>query len=273
MSVDQDSTEHSDDGSLAMHTGWFATGWPKYLPQYQSMVLCMLFGTASVRGMSGTIDDVTQELFGGRLGSFFGRDGGDLDSPVMWQDPDELDYAETEEEKAEIRADAAAHQAKCEGLLRSAGLAVPTTVRELADTMVALGIATQQDGVWSMPEPLPRPEDILDLPEDDRAKLAEMRRIFELGPAENALIGHLRDDLNRPDELFTSLDRLATATDLTEDDARGALARLIEEGDARLERGKARAQVALDTLKSHERFHLVLDWAHFDEYRLTFTRG
>ena len=273
MSVDQNPNQDSRDGHLSMHTGWFSSGWPRYLPQHQAMMLCMLFGTATDRGLSGSIDDVLEQLFDGKPGAFFGRDGGTLDSPIVWMDRDELDYAETDEERQQLQAGAEAHQTRCEGLLRDTGLAVPTTIRELAETMLALGIATVQDGVWSMPDPIPGPEDVLPLTDTERAEIEDMRRFWEIGPAENALVEYLTDGLNRPDEVFTSVDRLADATDLSQDDVRYVLGRMIKEGEIRLERGKAREQATLDSLKNHERFHLMANWKHFDENRITIVRG
>lgn len=274
MSVDPDADQHNDDGYLALHNGWFASGWPSYLPQHQSMALSMLFGTASARELGGTIDEVLAQIFkDGEYGAFFGKASDSLDSPVLWMDPDELNYADTEEEKAQLRADADEHQAQREELLRGAGVPVPSTIRELADTMVALGIASQQDGVWSMPDPLPGPEAVLPLSDEERARIVEGRRIWEGGPAEQALIDYLTETLAHPEEVFTSVDRLAKAIDFNEEDTRHALGRLFREGEARFERGAERGQTLLENLKDHERFHLVLDWQHFNENRITITRG
>ncbi|MFF6903542.1 DUF6042 family protein [Streptomyces hydrogenans] len=273
MSVDQDTNQRNDDGYLSMHNGWFASGWPSYLPQHQSMALTMLFGTAMVRGLRGTVDEVLEQVFKGEYGAFFGHASASLDSPVRWSDGDEEDYAETEQEKAEIRADLAEHQARCEKLIRGAGLPVPSTIRELADTMVSLGIVSQQDGAWFMPDPIPGPETVLPLSDDERARIAERRRFWEGGPAEEALIEYLVEGLNEPQEVFTSVDRLAKATELSEDDVRHALGQMFREGEARFERGAERAQILLEDLKDHERFHLVLDWEHFNEHRITITRG
>ncbi|WP_055602045.1 DUF6042 family protein [Streptomyces aureus] len=272
MSVDQDTSQDRGDGQLSMHNDWFASGWPSYLPRHQAMALCMLFGTATVRGLRGSIDDVLEQQFHGETGSFFGRAGASLDSPVAWMDPDALEYAETEEEKNQLRVDAEEHQARCEQLLRTAGLPVPTTIRELADTMLAAGIAAQHGDVWSMPDDLPGPETVLALPDDERAALVNRRRFWDPGAAEPALIDHLVGVLDRPAEVFTSLDRLARATDQDEDDVRYALGRLVHQGDARIERGTGRERTALDDLKGHERFHLVLDWGHFEENRITYVR-
>ncbi|MEU3657876.1 DUF6042 family protein [Streptomyces sp. NPDC032161] len=273
MSLVHDTSQHDNDSYLSLHSGWFASGWPSYLPQHQAMMLSMLFGTATVRGLRGSLDDVLEQIYQGEPGAFFGNASNSLDSPVVWMDPDELEYAETEQEKNQLRVDAEEHQARCEELLRTADLAVPTTIRELADTMLALGIASQQDGVWSMPDPIPGPETALALTDKERAAIAYRRQFWESGPAEQTLIDYLTDDLNRPAEVFTSVDRLAKATDLSEDDLRNALGRLTQEGEARLERGTAREQTALEALKGHERFHLVLNWPHFDENRITIERG
>ncbi|MGA5198404.1 DUF6042 family protein [Streptomyces exfoliatus] len=273
MTVDQDTDQDSSDGYLSLHNGWFASGWPSYLPQYQSMVLAMLFGTAAVRELRGTLDEVLEQIFQGEHSAFFGKPGDSLDSPVLWRDSDELDYAETEAEKARILAETEEHQARCEELLRAAGLPVPTTIRELADTMVALGIARRQDGVWSMPDPIPGPETVLPLSEEERARVVEGKRIWERGSAEQALIDYLGDGLGHPAEVFTSVDRLAKAVDLSEDDVRHALGRLFREGEARFERGTERAQILLEDLKDHERFHLMLDWQRFNENRIIIRRG
>ncbi|MDX2561136.1 DUF6042 family protein [Streptomyces sp. TX20-6-3] len=269
MSVDQDTDQDRGSGQLSMHDDWFASGWSSYLPQYQAMLLCMFFGTAAVRGLRGTIDEVLEQHFDGEHGPYFGRVGGSLDAPVAWTDPESLEYAGTEEERNRLRADAEEHQARCEQLLRTAGLPVPTTIRELADTMLAVGIATRHGDAWSMPDRLPGPETVLALTDDERAEIVNRRRLWERGPEEQALTDYLVDGLSRPAEVFTSVDRLAKATGMAEDDLRRALGRLIHQGDARIERGPGRERTALDDLKGHERFHLVLDWEHFEENGIT----
>ncbi|MFD3998878.1 DUF6042 family protein [Streptomyces sp. NPDC058548] len=269
MSVDQDTDQDRNSGQLSMHNDWFPSGWSSHLPQYQAMMLCMLFGTATVRGLRGSIDEVLEQHLDDGHGSFFARVGGSLDAPVAWMDPDALEYAETEEEKSRLRVEAEEHQARCEQLLRTAGLPVPTTIRELADTMLAVGIATRHGDVWSMPDRLPGPETVLALTDDERAVIVDRRRAWECGPAEQTLIDYLVDDLKRPAEVFTSVDRLAKATDLDEDHLRYAVGSLVRGGDAWIERGPGRERTDLDDLKGHERFHLVLDWEHFEENRIT----
>ncbi|MEU7019340.1 DUF6042 family protein [Streptomyces sp. NPDC046203] len=267
MSVEQDVQQQLKPGDLALHNDWYASGWPVYLPRDQAMVLCMLFGTVTVRELRGSIDEVLDRLLEYGPVIFLGRDGGSLDDPVIWTHQDDLDCLKTEEDKARFRVESEAHRERCEHLLRTAGLAVPATVRDVADLMIAVGIADCRDGVWSMPERLPGPETVLALSDEERDDVLKRRRRWEGGAAVRAVNGHLEEGLNRPEEIFTSLGRLAGATELDEDDVRYALEQLIEADEARIERGDPRERAALDGLKSHERFHLVLDWRLFDENR------
>ncbi|MEV6682258.1 DUF6042 family protein [Streptomyces erythrochromogenes] len=273
MSVDQDTNQAVGDDGLALHNDWFSSGWPHYLPRHQSMMLCMLFGTAATRGLRGSLDEVVRQVCGGEPGAFLGRGGGTLESPVVWMDLEELEGFESEEEKDRFRAEGAEHRARCEQVIRDAGVAVPTTVRELAAAMIALGIAAEREGVWSMPDLLPGPETVFHLTDAERERIAEMRHIWESQPAESALLAYLTDDLGRPDEIFTSVDRLARASGTSEESVRYALGRLIQAADARLERGTPRTPVDLGSLKDHERFHLVADWQHFNDNHITIVRG
>ncbi|MER7000139.1 DUF6042 family protein [Streptomyces sp. NPDC000410] len=88
MTVDQDTTQDPPGGGLSMHTGWFRAGRQHYLPQHQAMMLCMLFGTATVRKLRGNVDEVLQQVFDDEPGAFFGGDGDTLASPVAWMTSD-----------------------------------------------------------------------------------------------------------------------------------------------------------------------------------------
>ncbi|MFD9408193.1 DUF6042 family protein [Streptomyces sp. NPDC059989] len=191
--------------SMAVHNDWFPSGWMRVLPRHQSFMLCMIFSTAAVRHMrEPAIGKVAEELFGTGLPGVFHGVGDSLDSPVMWLEPDDLDEADNEQDAARIRADAEARQAACQAALEAAGLRAPSTIRDLADIMVALGIASYGDGVWTMPETLPLPEDVLPLPHSLRQVFGEMRRVGSLEGAEQAIIHHLTRKLEYPDELLTS---------------------------------------------------------------------
>ncbi|MFE0737367.1 DUF6042 family protein [Streptomyces sp. NPDC058855] len=253
--------------AVFMHPDWFESGWNFVLPKHQSFLLALFLSTAVRRGLSGTLEEVAEEVGADGL---LDRLGGSLDAPVRWMEPDGLgeDGEDAAQEEAAIRAEAEASRAACEEALRAAGLPLPTTVRGLAETMTALGIASRQDGIWVMPERLPLPEDVLTLPDGLRARLRELRHVQAVAPAEQALVAHLTDGLGHPAEVFTSIDRLARALGLTEDETRGGLQRLVDTGDVRLERGLPRVGTTPGDLASHERFHLVPDWDHFHAHRV-----
>jgi hypothetical protein len=106
-----------------------------------------------------------------------------------------------------------------------------------------------------------------------QARFREYRRTQALEPAEQAIIHHLTDELGHPDEVFTSLGRLAEATEMKVDEIAPALDYLVEQGDARLYRGDPRAEVAAKDLPGHARFYLVPDWEHFAEHRIEIRHG
>lgn len=255
---------------------WFTSGWMHVLPRHQSMLLVMAMSTATVEGMRGSIEEITHIVFGGDsddLGPAWRNVGTTFDSPVLWLEGEDLED-EDEAEQERIRASSREHQEVCEAAYRQAGVPVPTTIRELADTMMAVGIASQdEDGYWSMPDGLPYPEDVLSLPEEMATRFREMRRTQQLEPAEQAIIHHLTEDLGHPDEVFTSLDRLAEAVEMDVNEVAAGLDYLVELGDARLYRGSPRVAVLAKDLPGHARFYLVPDWDHFAENRIEIRRG
>lgn len=255
---------------------WFTSGWMQLLPRHQSMLLIMAMGTATVEGMRGSIEEITHLVYGGDnkdLGPAWRNVGTTFDSPVLWLERDELEE-EDEAEQERIKASARKHQEVCEAAYRQAGVPVPTTIRELANTMMALGLASQdEDGYWSMPDGLPHPEEVLPLPEEMATRFREMRRVQQLEPAEQAIIHHLTEDLGHPDEVFTSLDRLAEAVEMDADEVAAGLDYLVVQGDARLYRGNPRVEVLAKDLPGHARFYLVPDWDHFAENRIEIRHG
>lgn len=265
-------TERQDDSNFGIHNDWGPSAWMHILPRGQSFFLIMMMSSAAMNHRQGTLEDVIRTLYGGEIRGAF-ADVGDFDAPLMWLEPDDLEYAETEEEKAELRADAKEQQARTESILREAGIPVPTTLRELADVMVRLGLASNGPGGWSMPERLPLPEETLPLPAELDAKLRDLRRQQAAEPFEQALIHYLVETQNYPDELSTSLDRLAKAMDVKVEDVRTGLAMLVETGDAHLYRGEPKTEIAVKDLADHARFSLVPDWEHFNEHRMTIMRG
>ncbi|MFD5271779.1 DUF6042 family protein [Streptomyces sp. NPDC058335] len=171
---------------LSLHNDWFPSLWTHVLPRHQPMMIAMLFGTATVQRLEGDLDDVVSQVFGeGAVHALQLGDEG-LDSPVLWVDDEDLTDT-TPEEAEEIRAAAAAHQEWLAAALRERSLPAPTTVRELAATMQALGLVRRMGRRWDTPHRLPLPEDVLPLPEELLQRL-RIRAIRTLQPAEQALL-------------------------------------------------------------------------------------
>ncbi|MER5774147.1 DUF6042 family protein [Streptomyces sp. NPDC002039] len=245
---------------LAMHNDWWASGWEHVLPR-QALPLTMLIGTASQSDFTGSLDDLLREIFE----SPWDMIGGDLDGALTFLWPDgEWDY----EEAPEGREASEANRWEAFGtLLTAAGFPVPMTVRDLSDLYLTWGLAGREetpDGTrWSMPAALPLPGDVLPLDAELTKRLDGIRWTMRTAPLVNGLIEHLIDHLGEPQEVLTSLDRLAAATGQDADDVRIALAELVESGDARVQRGQEQADAA--RLETHQRFRLVMDWDHFNE--------
>ncbi|MFJ4922970.1 DUF6042 family protein [Streptomyces sp. NPDC088725] len=248
---------------LAMHNDWFVSGWNHVLPR-QGLSLTLLIGTACQPGFTGSLDDLVHEIFNGHWDMI----GGDLDSALTFSWPDE----EWDHEKAPEGREAceASRWEQFGAMLTTAGYPVPTTVRDLSELYLTWGLAHRQETPsgprWSMPAALPLPGDLLPLDAELTKLLDKIRWTLRTGPLVNTLINHLVDDLGEPQETLTSLDRLADATSLDADDVRLALAELVEDGDARVQRGQEPADA--ERLDAHQRFRLVMDWEHLHEHRM-----
>lgn len=244
---------------LVIHNDWWGSGWDHVLPR-QSFALTMLIGTASQPGCTGSLDDLLREIFAGRWDMI----GGNLDGALTFSWPDaEWDH----EEAPEGREAYEANRWKAFGAMLSAsGFPVPTTVRDLSELYLTWGLAgreeTPEGTRWSMPAVLPLPVDLLTLDDELTEQLDRIRRGMRTGPLVNTLTTYLVDNLGEPQELLTSLDRLAAATGHDADDVRLALAELVESGHAQVRRGQESADV--ERLEAHRRFRLVMDWDHFD---------
>ncbi|MFD7900572.1 DUF6042 family protein [Streptomyces sp. NPDC059743] len=226
----------------------------------QALALTMLMGTASQPGFTGSLDDLLQEIFGGRWDMI----GGDLDGALTftWHG-EEWDYEEAPEGREACEAD---RWEKFGAMLTAAGFPVPTTVRDLAELYLTWGLAARKESPegtrWSMPAALPLPGDLLPLDTELTQQLDKIRWIMRTGP----LIDHLVDDLGEPLENLTSLDRLADATGQDVNDLRLALAELVQSDDAKVLRGQEPADA--ERLETHHRFRLIMDWDHFHETRI-----
>ncbi|MGW8887992.1 DUF6042 family protein [Streptomyces sp. NPDC055749] len=275
MTIGQDLTSTPDSArdAFSLHSDWFGSRWSWVLPRDQSFMVAVILASAADHGVEGSLDDITRAILGDSFSGLFEDLEHGWDAPVRWLRDEDFEDPEEGETEEQLRASAVAHQALCEGMLRAAGAPVPTTLRELVDAMAALGIVSSGEGRWSMPELLPRPEDTLAMPAEMAAEFRAYRRRSALTPFRNALLRHLTDGLGYPEELFTSLDRLSTATGVDVTDLRPALDSVVEDGDIRLYRGTPRSPVAAQSLAGHTRFHLVPDWDHYSADRLQVVRG
>ncbi|MEU2282379.1 DUF6042 family protein [Streptomyces sp. NPDC013178] len=248
---------------LAMHNDWWASGWDHVLP-CQGFPLTMLIGTASQPDFTGSLDDLLQEIFDGHWDMI----GGDLDGALTFSWPDEeWDY----EEAPEGREANEAHRWETFGaMLTAAGYPVPKTVRDLSELYLTWGLARRDETPygtrWSMPAALPLPGDLLPLDADLAKRLDRIRWTLRTGPLVDGLIDHLVGDLGEPQEILTSLDRLAAATSQDADDVRIALTELVGSGDAQVQRGQEPADA--ERLEAHQRFRLVMNWDHFHQHRV-----
>ncbi|MFJ7209613.1 DUF6042 family protein [Streptomyces sp. NPDC098789] len=249
---------------IAMHNDWWASGWEHVLPR-QGLPLTMLIGTAcQPPDFTGSLDDVLREVFGGHWRML--ADG--LDGPLTFSWPDEeWDFDEAPEGR---EASEAKRWKRFGALLTAAGFPVPGTVRELSELYLTWGLASREetpDGTrWSMPAVLPLPGDLLTLDAELTERLDSIRWTMGTGPLVNDFITHLIDDLGEPQEVLTSLDRLAAGTGLDAADVRLAIVELVLSGDAQVHRGQELADA--ERLAAHQRFRLVMDWDHFHENRI-----
>ncbi|MFF2508283.1 DUF6042 family protein [Streptomyces sp. NPDC058067] len=252
---------------MAMHNDWWTSGWDHVLPR-QGFPLTMLIGTAGQPDFTGSLDDLLQEVFEGHWDMI----GGDLDGALSFSWPDEeWDYTEAPEGR---EASEANRWETFGAMLTAAGFPVPTTVRDLSELYLTWGLAhreeTSEGTRWSMPAALPLPGELLPLDADLTKRLDRIRWSMRTGALVNELAKHLVDDLGEPQEVLTSLDRLATATGQDADDVRIAVAELVEAGDAQVQRGQQQADA--ERLETHQRFRLVMNWDHFHETRLHVVR-
>ncbi|MFF4096688.1 DUF6042 family protein [Streptomyces sp. NPDC001834] len=253
---------------MAMHNDWWAAGWEHVLPR-QGFPLTMLIGTASQSGFTGSLDDLLQEIFGGDWDMI----GGSLDGALSFSWPDEeWDYTEAPEGREAYEA---SRWEDFGALLTAAGFPVPTTVRDLSELYLTWGLARREKTPtgtrWSMPGALPLPGDLLPLGADLTHRLDQIRWTLRTGPLVDGFITHLVDDLGEPQEVLTSLDRLAAATGRGADDARIAVSELVQAGDALVYRGQEPADV--ERLDTHQRFRLVMNWDHLHATRVALMRA
>lgn len=250
------------DKDNAIANDWWTSGWHHLLPR-QGFPLHILVATATVHDMDGDLDELLLEQFDGAWDMLQGG----LDDPVCWTLPEDADNAEQQERDERARR-------RFETTMATAGRPLPATTRDLAGLMADLAVfehtVTATGERWRSPHPLPLAGEALPLPRDfaDELDAGQWRERVE--PYAQELIRYLRRELRRPDEVSTSVERLARATQLEAEAVRQGLATLVSDGEFRVVRGAGADQPDVDpeTLADHARFRLLTDWAAFDEHRI-----
>lgn len=152
-------------------------------------------------------------------------------------------------------------------------------MRDLADLLVDLGVFEHRDDGgderWRFPNQLQLPDEVLPFPADFVSKLDAIRFDDVAEPYAQRIIRHIIDDLNSPTQVWTTMVRLARATDLEPEAVRYGLALLVKEGDFRVTREKwaERRDESPETLPVHARFVLLIDWQKFAETRISIRRS
>lgn len=258
------TAEERGDHSFSAND-WFSSGWQAILPAH-AFSLQMIVTTATALNVDGGI----AELHNGHIGLLGMMLCADLDDPVTWIE-EGVDDPESIVLKTQARA-------RFEEALTAAGMPIPATLAELAETMAALGIfeRTELDGGgerWRTPKPLPSPLDVLPFSGAFADDLRDRLRSSAAHDASQAIIKHLMS-LAAPATLHTSVDRLAAAVGYTAAEIREGLWALTDDGDFRVQRFGVDVDPAdFDGLAGHAMFQLVADWDLFSETRVHVSVG
>jgi hypothetical protein len=240
---------------------WFESGWNRLLPR-QAFALFIAVSTATEHDMDGDLKTLVVR----QLGRWPWDMLGELDDPLRWtfdEQADDDEQVALDERRREVFDTAVAQ----------AGRPVPTTVAELATLLADLGFFQHTiTGVgerWRAPEVLPLPGEVLPLPADVAAELDDHRWQMRVEPYAQDIIRYVIDELGSPNEVPTSVDRLARALELDPQSVREGLGALLDHGDFRTVRDIHGRRNDIDpaTLPDHARFTLVVDWERFAESR------
>lgn len=244
----------SGESDLVSVRDWFESGWWSITPPV-AIMLQMMISTASMLEVDGDLDRLHREIVG--LGDF------ELDEQVLWteanvDDPDELAYG-------------AARKSEFEDAVTAAGHLVPETVRDYAELLAAVGVFQQSvtedhQQRWRIANPLPLPEECLSFRQDRITKFEQIRWKSALEPYAQRLIRHVVDDLEAPEFVDATIERLASSTGLSCESVRQGLQSLSEDEFTFHRHG---AEVDPEHLLDHARFKMVIDWQAFRENRFT----
>ena len=254
---------------------WWTAGWQDLVPE-QGLFLHMVVATATARTVDGDLAGLLVTVAPDERG----RARVALSDPLLWVYPAVDGHVDEHD-----RAAAERRRETWQEALAAAGIPVPTTIAELADVLVALGVFRRGPaggsgagtaGVvrverWRSPEGLPLASDVLALPAQWVAAHEEAGRVVQADRSAQRLIRYLREDCDRPRLVVSTVAKLALATDLPAVAVRRGLAALCADGDFRVlpAGGDARTSTAASPsdMGGHTEFALAIDWRLFDVIR------
>lgn len=248
----------------SMPDEYWRTTWHHWLPEGPWMMLAMTVGTATHHGIDGSLQQVVDTICGEKNAEL--PRCGPLDGPLRWadsEDPEDIAEA-TERERAFT------------DVLEKAGHPMPTTVQELADLLVELGVLThtREPERWRLALPLPLISNTLPIPEEARGRERWVRDYWDHKGSNQTVLDWIMD--NVPDqeqeevgEAPATLRQMSADCDLPVEEVRYGLALMEDAEDVTVLRyGQVLDRDQVFALKDHQRFHVRMDWKAFGETRM-----
>ncbi|MFG1846849.1 DUF6042 family protein [Micromonospora carbonacea] len=256
--------------NLTTHNHFADHGWNWFLPR-QALAINIILSTATAQNIDGGLDHLVDITLGSDNNLMFGG----LDAPLAWSwEDDGDDEPSPEQQQIDARSKQMFEQAVTDG-----GHPMPATLRDLFDLLATIGLCTHttDGGVerWRLNTEMPGPDELLPMPADENARYARMRWESDHEPVEQAILSHLCDNLDYPDEILTSLQRLADITGEPAERVRETLPQLLQHGEFRMVRGTGQDVTDVDPAKvaEHARFRLIPNWERFSENRIRIRHG
>jgi hypothetical protein len=197
---------------------WREAGWHRLLPAEGGQLRSLIF-QATQEQLDGSLDYLAL-AFPQKMRS------DTLDGGLTWEPEKPLSHDPELDEVARRRE-------YCLETLTAAGIPIPLTVRELADTMVQIGLFTVTDrGTpserWRTERFLPHPDEILSVPREWIEENEQERWAWAL---RDAIFGfwdiHERRRFRKVDQWRTSINRLAKSAKVDPESMRQALALIV----------------------------------------------
>jgi Family of unknown function (DUF6042) len=252
---------HEARNEVAVAHDWWESGWNHILPR-QAFWLHILVATATLRSTDGSLDQLVRDIGI----DWFDRHSGGLDGPISFSfpdsDPTDLEQIELDEQT----------QFEFESAMARAGRPALRTVRQLAHLMADLGLFENEvDPIerWRAPETMPLVAERLPMPEAFAAAQDEWRWRSLHEASAQAIIRHVIETLDSPEQVATRLSRFAREAGLDLVDLRFGIAALIEDGDFALLDARDGEPLDPETVEEVRSVVVAIDWNHFAEHRIS----